>query len=150
MSELLTRLYMRWGLSPKVIHSLPGRVRIELPALRKIPADKRDLVERVVAELWVPDGIKSLDLSLITGSVVIRYDATEVSEQQVLETIRSLIGIMVRNWEHLVRIQPEELPEVIARLREFLATSNHDGRIVHAEVTIPNHVWEKAKTADRV
>lgn len=113
---------------------------MELPALRHIPQDKWELAEAVVHELWTPNGIKSVSPSFLTGKVLVTYDATELHEESVLGFIEGMIGFTVSNWNCLSKIPPEDLPVIIARLRQSLQSSNHSAQVLNEEVSIPDDI----------
>lgn len=60
--------------SVQVVHFLPGRVRLKVPAAKGNPAYIAQVREMF---LLVP-GVQSLDANPITGSVLIRYDTGRI------------------------------------------------------------------------
>lgn len=68
------------------VHSLPGRLRIRVSRLRGRPSD----VQQIRAELLARDGIRSVTANDRLGSLLITYDSTVLSAEQVLETLHRL------------------------------------------------------------
>jgi hypothetical protein len=58
----------------KVVHTMPGRVRVKISRLKDNPAFAREIQERL---LGIP-GIQRVEVSLLTGSVLVLYDADEM------------------------------------------------------------------------
>lgn len=64
------------------IHHTPGRLRIKFPQLRNNPP----LAKRTKAALHAIDGITSIEVSTVNGSLLIRYHATG-GTQKMLDSI---------------------------------------------------------------
>jgi len=62
----------------RVVSSLPGRIRLRDPALRQ-----PDRLERLCAALQAMEAVLMVEANLKAGSVVFRYDATEVDVEAV-------------------------------------------------------------------
>jgi hypothetical protein len=62
------------------IHSIPGRLRIKSAAVKKNPTEA-DKVRALIAPL---PGIHNLEVNLLTGSVLVRYDADKIAESRIL------------------------------------------------------------------
>jgi Heavy metal associated domain 2 len=58
----------------KVVHTMPGRVRVKISRLKNNPAFAREIQERLSG---IP-GIQTVEVSLLTGSVLVLYDAEEM------------------------------------------------------------------------
>ena len=54
----------------KVVHSIPGRLRLKVNNASKIPQEAKEYDKYVVQGLKMLDGIKDLEFNYITGSVV--------------------------------------------------------------------------------
>ncbi len=68
----------------KVVHHVPGRIRLQVPIIRKLSiATLKEL-----SALPVPDGIKDIRANPVTGSLVITYDPALVNiENYVKEMV---------------------------------------------------------------
>jgi len=77
----------------KVVHHVPGRIRLHVPIIRKLPVSTL----KKLSTLPVPEGVKDVSANPITGSLVIIYDPQHVdimkyvkamiTDEQVLTTI---------------------------------------------------------------
>lgn len=65
------------------VHSIPGRLRVKSAVIKKNPHEAVKLRKLLSS---VP-GLKNLDVNLVTGSILIRYDADSVSANELLDTL---------------------------------------------------------------
>jgi hypothetical protein len=71
----------------KVVHALPGRVRVKIARLK----DNPDLAREIQACLAGVEGIRRVEVNLVTGSVLLLYDAEDVD---LLTAFISLAGTL--------------------------------------------------------
>ncbi len=66
------------------VHHVPGRLRIQTPALKKNISKARQL------ELYLNGmhGVLKSEVSIVTGSIVIKYDVGLVSSTTILNSLR--------------------------------------------------------------
>ena len=69
----------------KVVHSIPGRLRLKVNNASKIPQEAKEYDKYVVQGLKMLDGIKDVEFNYITGSVVITYDTKKTYEEKIYE-----------------------------------------------------------------
>jgi Heavy metal associated domain 2 len=67
----------------KVVHAIPGRVRVKISRLKEEPAFAREIQERLSAVR----GIQQVEVNPVTGSVLVLYDRT------ALESLDSLLSL---------------------------------------------------------
>lgn len=75
----------------QVVHHVPGRMRIKVPFLKDLSVDPQQ-----VNELLLPiDGLRKVDFSPITGSVLLHYDPEmyEDFSRQLAEYIQTSMGL---------------------------------------------------------
>ncbi|MBF0505411.1 MAG: hypothetical protein HQL09_01125 [Nitrospirae bacterium] len=77
----------------KVVHHVPGRIRLHVPIIRKLSVSTL----RKLSTLPVPEGVKDISANPITGSLVITYDPQHVD-------IMKYVKAMVTNEEVLTTI----------------------------------------------
>lgn len=68
------------------VHHVPGRLRVKTPALKR--QEHRAL--EIKSYLQSIDGVVDVDVSTVTGSAVIKYDAARVSSVVLLNSVRDL------------------------------------------------------------
>jgi hypothetical protein len=73
----------------KIVHQLPGRIKIHLPLIKGVSVEKLKLLaDRLFADFELPDGIKKVRPNPITGNVVIEYDPNKIDIFLFLEELR--------------------------------------------------------------
>ena len=73
----------------KIVHQLPGRIKIHLPLIKGLSVEKLKLLaDRLFADFELPDGIKKVRPNPITGNVVIEYDPNKIDILVFLEELR--------------------------------------------------------------
>jgi hypothetical protein len=70
----------------KVVHDIPGRVRLRLPRLRRDAKDATAIADHLAGL----DGMIDVQVRLYTGSVLCRYDAETLSRDAILSAVRDL------------------------------------------------------------
>ncbi len=133
-------LFQYWA-HPRVIHRLPGRLRVHVPAMTKIPKEKRHLAESFKRFFLLAPGIQSVEISFTTNNLLFLYDQEQISEKEVLDWIRQLGKIVYQIWNRLSNVSEEELPQVTERIEKILKHSMKSRMVFDKEVTIPDDVW---------
>ena len=105
-----------WLMRPRIVHRLPGRLRLHVPALKHIDPTQRDW-----ALIWrdVLDGapeIQSVEASLETGNVLLRYHPDQLTERELIDFLQAVNGAVLRDWDGLAETPPDDLPEAVRRL----------------------------------
>lgn len=111
-----TALWLR----PRVVHALPGRLRVHLPLLKQVPSSEAYAVARVTRLICAPDAIEEAAPDLRTGNVLIRYDAETLSQSDVLRYLRGVTQLWLTNQSRLSALPPERYGEIEERLQVWL------------------------------
>lgn len=120
----LQTLFLKWGLRIKVLHRLPGRLRLEVPALRKVPPERQEFARNLMDSVVLPAGITSVEASFLTGSVLLRYDPDAMTERQVWLNIQGLVSALGDHRAELESIGRDNAPSAIERLNGVLDKAN--------------------------
>ena len=88
-SDSLTPLRVLTTGPIQVAHAIPGRVRFLVPSLRGTGAGN----QAAIARLQSIDGIERVDLSTISGSLVVTYALDRVDAQLLPGAIARLLGL---------------------------------------------------------
>jgi copper chaperone CopZ len=110
------------------VHSIPGRLRVRSPAFKDHPENAKT-ARSLLGNL---EGVSSVDASLITGSLLIRYDERIVNATRVLgalsaegwiehlpspkPTPRAVAPRMAGRWRRVADSLAEALPDMMADL----------------------------------
>ena len=95
-------------------HSLPGRVRFRVPALREDVAGR----ETAAREMPRIQGVESVEVNPITGSVLIRYQPGRVEPEMLFAVLARLLDL-----EH--ELDRAVQPLIAKELRRLGAAANH-------------------------
>jgi hypothetical protein len=79
----------------KLVHPVPGRVRLRAISLRTNPG----LVEQVHNECLAVRGIKNVDINPVTGSILITYDALALKNERTQQKLQHLLAKLAPNLD---------------------------------------------------
>lgn len=128
-------------LRPRVVHRLPGRLRLRIPALKRLapgpnPAgfSWRDL--RIG-----PNRIQEIAVNLTTGSVLIHYSEDEMTEAELLRFLQAVNRLALRHWSQFRAVPKEHRAEVLRRLVQAVGRATRPHLAFNGAIEIPDHVW---------
>ncbi|CAB1074024.1 hypothetical protein JY97_09060 [Alkalispirochaeta odontotermitis] len=76
----------------RIAHRLPGRIRIYIPVLEKLPEDWREFVKPLTELITMRNGVKTVDIQPVTGSLLIDYDPGQMDENGILKWLETLVA----------------------------------------------------------
>jgi hypothetical protein len=79
----------------KVVHAIPGRVRVKVSRLKEDPAFVREIQER----LSVVRGIQQVEVNPVTGSVLVLYDRTTLESPDSLLSLAAWLSSIFPDLE---------------------------------------------------
>ncbi len=121
-----------------VVHSLPGRVRLHVPALALIPEDG-PVDEYTAVTVAALPGITSVRVSRVTATALIEYE-DPITEAQIVDLVRSATGQIMAHAERFAAMSPEEHERLEERVRRSLS----DGLLRHGtRIVIPDEIWDE-------
>ena len=83
----------------KVVHSIPGRLRLSVPNLSKIPEELKKYDYRVTELILSKKGIKSIEYSYVTNKILLYYNVKLISEKQILDWLNKVWKTMINHSE---------------------------------------------------
>ena len=83
----------------KVVHSIPGRLRLFVPNLSKVPEELKKYDNEVKKLILSKKGIKSVEYSYITNKILLYYDPNLISEKEILEWMNKVWKTVVKHPE---------------------------------------------------
>ena len=83
----------------KVIHSIPGRLRLSVSNLSEIPKELKKYDYRVTELILSKKGIKSIEYSYITNKILLYYDVKLTSEKEILDWLNKVWKTVVKHSE---------------------------------------------------
>lgn len=73
----------------RVLHHIPGRMRIGSRAIRYLGGYENDLRERILELVWV----KQVAVSVVTANVVVYYDANDVTPEIITSQMEEIVAL---------------------------------------------------------
>ena len=83
----------------KVIHSIPGRLRLSVPNLSNIPENLKKYEYKVTQLILSKKGIKSIEYSYKTNKILLYYDTNLISEKEILNWLNAIWKTVVNHSE---------------------------------------------------
>lgn len=120
-------------LACELAHRLPGRARVACRALKYLPDHAQEIQERLEGSGYV----FSAGVSVITGNVLVRYDAARLTESDVLELVESVIS-SYSLVAHKAEREESSRTAVSERRIQEESISELAGRVAATSVTL---VW---------
>ena len=100
----------------KVVHSIPGRLRLFVPNLSKVPEELKKYDNEVKKLILSKKGIKSVEYSYITNKILLYYDPNLISEKEILEWMNKVWKTVI---EHSELYENKSLKEIEDNLEVF-------------------------------
>ena len=101
----------------KVVHRLPGRLRLSVPLLETLPSDWLRYTTDLVSIIKRKQGIEALELSVVTGRVLIRYDPQQINQPQVLEWIQRVAAMLCEGYAEAPFDSKQQVAPFLKRMR---------------------------------
>ncbi len=112
----------------KVVHSIPGRIRLSVPGLSNVPENMRKYEHYTSSLIKMEKGIKDISYSYVTGKVLLTYDKDVTDEKKILDWINFIWKKVIDNEDVYNKMQPEEIEKNLDKLYEMLCKELKKGR----------------------
>nr|WP_293994645.1 cation transporter [uncultured Fusobacterium sp.] len=99
LKDILKKTYLMFN-KVKVLHSIPGRIRLFIPSLDQVPEQMKKYEDYTTAILKLKDGIKRIEYSYLTSKILIEYDKEKLAEKDIVDWLNKIWKIIVDN-EHI-------------------------------------------------
>ena len=101
----------------KIVHRLPGRLRLSVPMLDRVPSEwlhhKTDLIQIIKRR----PGIEDLELSIVTGRVLIHYDPQQITPTRVLQWMRRVATMLCEGYAEAPFRSEQHIAPFLKRMR---------------------------------
>lgn len=139
--QLVKNMLLCVAAKPRVLHRLPGRLRLHIPLLNQVNENSLNVASSIIGLVETPEEIFSVEPNFITGNVLICYDNKLVKEEGVLALFRSLVKIVARHWEQIIAIPPAKAEEVARRVTEYLKEHITHRYDISERIQLPDDIW---------
>ena len=126
---------------PRVIHRIPGRIRIHIPVIRQVTAEFQNISSHLLKKINLPEGIISTNINYITGNVLVHYNADSIYENEVLTWIQDLKKIAFDISSRFESLSDSEARVRGRQLLKYFKQISKNGNILDKHFKIPDHVW---------
>ena len=82
----------------KVVHHLPGRLRLHIPFLEKLSPEWRQCEAELAAFIKLGEGLVDVKLSAASGQALILYDHHRTDKDKILRWFRQLAILLSRDF----------------------------------------------------
>lgn len=122
MFDSLKYKFLFFSTAPRIVHSLPGRVRIHYPALARVSSRWHKFTAPLTELVNLKPGIHNTSIQPATGNVLITYDADVLVENDIFKWLENIINIILDNIREYSSISEENLESLLNRIRTQLMT----------------------------
>ena len=112
--DILKKTYLMFN-KVKVVHSIPGRIRLLIPSLDKFPEEMKKHEHYISAIIKLKNGIKSIEYSYLTSKIL-----TKLKEQDIVNWLNKIWKIIVDNEDVYHGMSVDEVEKNVKRFYEML------------------------------
>lgn len=129
-------------LRPKIVHSIPGRLRLHVPLLKKITSGNGYWISVIVDLLQTPAGIDDVIPSPATGNILLRYDDKRLTESEILTFLTSITKIFHAHLDDFEQIKGKDPDIIRLRLKSWLQNAVSHRLHLDDQLRIPTDVFQ--------
>lgn len=89
INRLMVKTYMYFN-KIKLLHSIPGRIRLLVPGLNMIPKEMQNYENKLTELIKLLNGIECVEYSYITNKILIKYDSNKLNEKIIMAWLNSI------------------------------------------------------------
>ena len=119
LKNILKQTYLMFN-KVKVVHSIPGRIRLLIPSLDKFPEQMKKHEHYITSIIKLKNGIKSIDYSYLTSKILIEYDKEKLKEQDIVDWLNKIWKIIVDNEDVYQGMSVDDVEKNVKRFFEML------------------------------
>jgi hypothetical protein len=125
---------------PRVVHRLPGRLRIHVPLLNRMPGDQKidqGKVDRLVTSI---PGMRCATVNRVSGNILLDYDPRILDEQRILAGMKKISRTVVKHRDRFKELSDSNKRIDIDRLAEYFHRKG-DALFSAEELELPGEIW---------
>lgn len=127
LKNLLKKTYLMFN-KVKVVHSIPGRVRLLIPSLDKFPEQMKKYESYITGIIKLKTGINNIEYSYLTSKVLIEYDKTKLNEEDIVNWLNKIWEIIVNNEEVYHEMSVDEVEKNVKKFYNMLKNELEGGK----------------------
>ena len=119
LKNILKQTYLMFN-KVKVVHSIPGRIRLLIPSLDKFPEQMKKHEHYITTIIKLKNGIKYVEFSYLTSKILIEYDKMKLKEQDIVDWLNKIWKIIVDNEDVYQGMSVDDVEKNVKRFFEML------------------------------
>ena len=127
LKNLLKKTYLMFN-KVKIVHSIPGRVRLLIPSLDKFPEQMKKYESYITGIIKLKTGINNIEYSYLTSKVLIEYDITKLNEEDIVNWLNKIWEIIVNNEEVYHGMSVDEVEKNVKKFYNMLKNELEGGK----------------------
>ncbi len=124
-----------------ILHTLPGRLRIHIPLLKKVQGELMPTVETLEELMFTVPGILSIEPNYISGNILIMYSADLINTSSIINCLNVIWKTLATNRFYLMDVDNEKLEQITEKLINYLKDEHVNLTNIIGEVRIPDEIW---------
>lgn len=112
----------------KVIHSIPGRLRLQIPGLDKVPENMKQYEHYVTSIIKMVDGVEDITYSYITGKILLTYNPKLTNEKKIISWIELAWKKIIENENLYSGMSVEEIQKNLDKFYKILCNELKKGK----------------------
>lgn len=104
----------------KVVHSIPGRMRLKLSNMSRLPEECKVYDDYLKLAITMLEGIEEVNFNYIIGTILIKYDINKIYEAKIFRWLDKIMEIGINNIELIQNYGENNLDYVIKTLEQQL------------------------------
>lgn len=104
----------------KIVHSIPGRLRLFVPGLSNIPEEMRKHEHYTTDLILSKEGIQSIEYSYVTNKILIHYDEKIIQDKEIVSWLNAVWKIIVDHSDLYEKMTLAEIEKNLDKFYELL------------------------------
>ena len=117
----------------KVVHSIPGRLRLHIPGLDKVPDEMKKYEHYTTDIIKFEEGVEEVKYSYITSKILLTYDVKKTNEKNILNWLNFVWKKIVDNQKVYEGMTPEEIEKNLDKFYALLCAELKKGKEIKNE-----------------
>ncbi len=127
MNSLLKTAFLYFN-KIKVVHSISGRLRLQIPGLDKVPEDMKKYEHYTTSIIKLENGIEEITYSYVTSKILVKYNPQLTNEKKIVEWLNFVWKKIVDNEDVYKNMSVKEIEENLDKFYEILYKELKKGR----------------------
>lgn len=108
---------------PRVIHSIPGRMRLNVPLLKRMGKEHHGSTKLLSVLLKQVEGIDDVTANHVSATILLHYDSKVLSGEEILTFCSSLCRVLLSQKDDLTRLLEKDNDMIFRCLKDWLQRS---------------------------